>query len=179
MDLYFLRHGKAVNGDQWQGPDSTRPLTDEGRAETSAAARGLRQLGLRLDVIATSPFTRARETAELTAAGLGLSTSAIREIDALQSGFDIEDLPAMLRTLGPARAVMLVGHEPDFSTIIGRLIAKRSLAHVEIKKGACCRVQLDDDALRTAASPDALLGAGTLRWLLTARQLGMIGASAS
>lgn len=168
MRLYFLRHAIAVDREAWEGDDSERPLTDEGREQMRAAARGLAVLDLRLDAIYTSPFVRASDTARIVAAALGKEITVWSE---LASGCDLELLAPQLATLADARAVMLVGHEPDFSAMIGRLIgANASPARVDLKKGACCRV----DAPRKAISPGErrkLTGAGEMRWLLTPGQL--------
>lgn len=66
MDLFFLRHGKA--GQPSVGSDdSARALTDEGRDEVRKVARWMRQKKFRFDLIATSPLTRALQTAEIVA----------------------------------------------------------------------------------------------------------------
>ena len=66
MDLYILRHGKA--GQSFNRPDdSERKLTSEGRSDIRKVARWIRSKKIRFEVIATSPLTRAYETAEIVA----------------------------------------------------------------------------------------------------------------
>ena len=170
MQFYFLRHGKAADRDEWTGNDADRPLTDEGRAEMRATARGLHALDLRLDALLSSPLVRARQTAEIVAEELGI---AVTETPLLAPDCDRSQLAEALKPYRKATSVMLVGHEPDFSTLIGVLIARLgAVAVVEMKKGACCRV----DVSGNLASGDALAGHGTLVWLMTAKQLGRLAA---
>ena len=64
MHVYMLRHGNAGDPAEWTGDDRQRPLTDEGRKEMRAVAKGIDWLDLKLDTLITSPLVRARETAE-------------------------------------------------------------------------------------------------------------------
>src|SRR5579859_1055746 len=186
MRLYILRHGRAGDRETWQGDDRVRPLTEDGKERTVAAARGLAALGARPDVILTSPYIRAAQTAELTAATLAGAGAAdhdhqvgeVTEEPALAVGATLELVaPALAERAGMGEG-LLVGHEPDLSGIIGVLIGgNHGGARVEMKKGACCRVDISAGALRKAGqAPEKLAGAGTLAWLLTASQLAMIGA---
>lgn len=192
MRLYILRHGRAGDRETWQGDDRLRPLTEDGKERTVAAARGLAALGVRPDVILTSPYTRAAQTAELTAAtlaGVGAGSDAaehdhqvgeVTEEPALAVGATLDRVAPVLAERAGMGDVLLVGHEPDLSGIIGALIGgNHGGARVEMKKGACCRVDIPAGALRKAGqAPEKLAGAGTLAWLLTASQLAMIGSGA-
>ena len=151
MELYFLRHAIAAD----EGPEGTgdagRPLTKEGIAKMKAVARGLHKLGLQLDVLLSSPLVRAHATAEIVARELG---PELQLSDALAPGCDTERLFGLLGEHRAAERVMCVGHEPDFSTIVGGLTGG---SRVELKKGGLARV--DIEVLEE--------GAGTLVWLLT------------
>jgi phosphohistidine phosphatase len=172
MQLYFLRHGKAADRETWRDDDAVRPLTDQGREETRRAAQGLVALDLGIERILTSPYVRARETAALTAEALHL---VIEECAELAAGCALDGLARLLGNRGTAQAVMLVGHEPDFSTMIGQLIAGPSGAMIALKKGACCRVDLPDRTAESSArSMRKLLGKGELVWLVTPRQLALM-----
>ncbi|HEV2235269.1 MAG TPA: hypothetical protein VGR57_01290, partial [Ktedonobacterales bacterium] len=76
----------------------------------------------------------------------------------------------------PPQGVLLVGHEPDFSEIIGAIVGRKGAAALQLKKGALCRVDLDPTIPGWRWSAANLRGAGRLAWLLTARQLGRLGA---
>jgi phosphohistidine phosphatase len=161
MKLYFLRHGIAYEREAWQGEnDELRPLTDEGVEDMKREARTLRNMGLKLDTIVTSPLVRARQTAKIVAKKLEMD---VQEDVLLKPGFDVEALGALLARHSAARRLMLVGHEPDFSRTIAQLIGGGTVA---MAKGGLARVDTDDDAAHNR------LLRGTLIWLLTPKLLG-------
>src|SRR5438034_11639970 len=76
-EIYLIRHGLAEErGDSWPD-DAKRPLTDEGISRMRKSVRGLSRLGVTLDVVLTSPLVRARQTAEIVAAGVSPRPSLI------------------------------------------------------------------------------------------------------
>jgi phosphohistidine phosphatase len=161
MKLYFLRHGVAYEREEWQGEnDELRPLTDEGVEDMKREARTLRDMGLKLDTVVTSPLVRARQTAKIVAKKLEMD---VQEDTLLKPGFDVEALGALLARHSSARRLMLVGHEPDFSRTIAQLIGG---GMVDMAKGGLARVDTDDDAA------DNRLLRGSLIWLLTPKLLG-------
>lgn len=184
MRLYFLRHGEAGSSEEWAGPDEQRPLTKEGITQMRAVARGMRWLDLAIDLVLSSPFTRAHQTATIVAEELGLSVTTAA---GLASGATADALADVLARRAPTTRVppetvaynpplneriLLVGHEPDFSTLVGWLIGG---AAIQLKKGALCRVDLDPDAEQWRWDTTHLQGAGTLAWLLTPKQLRRLG----
>jgi phosphohistidine phosphatase len=172
MELYILRHGLADSRDVWTGPDAERPLTGKGRSRSRDAARGLARLGVALDVILTSAYLRAAETAQLTAAELH---APVEEVQALEPGKLRREYQALLQRYDEDASVMLVGHEPDLSALIGTLIAGAAPARVELKKGACALLAVDAPSLRSTV--DDAAQAATLLWLMTARALSSIARS--
>ncbi len=156
VKLYFLRHGIAYDREEWTGEnDELRPLTDEGVDQMKDEAKAIRDLKLKLDVIVTSPLVRARDTATIVAKKLDLD---IQESDLLKPGFDVHALTALLGQNPNAKRVMVVGHEPDFSSVVGQLIGGGS---VVMSKGGLARVDITtQDPLR-----------GELVWLLTPKLL--------
>ena len=156
--LYFLRHGLADRA-AWSGDDDDlRPLTPEGERRLAISARTLDRLNLGVDLILTSPLTRARQTAEIAAAGIGAAGN-VRIDEGLSHGFGIDDVTRLLRTHEDRERLMLVGHEPSFSQVIGRLCDR---AAVVCKKGSLARVDLYD-----LAEPPR----GQLVWLLQPKVL--------
>jgi len=68
MELYLLRHGLAVErGTTGFENDSARPLTPKGRRQLRQIAAAMKRLNLRCDLILSSPFRRAKQTAEIVA----------------------------------------------------------------------------------------------------------------
>jgi phosphohistidine phosphatase len=138
--IYLLRHGHAEDGD---GDDAARRLTAKGEEQAEAAGRGLAALGAEIDTCLTSPKVRAAETARLACQALGLEPESAEE---LRGGrFDSLDLAA-----GRGN-VMLVGHEPDFSSEVARLTG----AKAKLRKGGL--VIIDGSTLIALLRPKDLL----------------------
>jgi phosphohistidine phosphatase len=118
--IYLLRHGDAEEGN---GDDAARRLTSKGERQAEAAGRALAALGAGIDVCLTSPKVRADETARLACRALGLEPEIAEEL----RGGRFDSLG-----LGAGRGnVLLVGHEPDLSSEVGRLTG----ANVKLRKG--------------------------------------------
>jgi phosphohistidine phosphatase len=139
VKLYLLRHGKADWPD-WTGPDDDRPLTDEGIDETRAVAAALRRLKLKPGVIFTSPLPRAHSTAQIAARALDVPLEVQA---ALEPGFGRAECDTLLASRPDDAEVMIVGHEPDFSTLIrsftgGRVkLGKSAVAAIELPVRDC------------------------------------------
>src|ERR1700690_1352725 len=63
VQLHFLRHAHAGDPAKWRGPDELRPLSAKGRQQAESLGRHLDSLGLRFDLLLSSPLVRARQTA--------------------------------------------------------------------------------------------------------------------
>jgi phosphohistidine phosphatase len=130
--FYLVRHAKAER--HGAGPDEARHLTDEGRADFAARARALAPR-LVVTRVLTSPFARARETAELLARATG---ATLEEEAALASGASSgRQLLALGRTLGAGCA--LVGHNPE----LAEAIAIAGGGEVEVPPGTVAAVEAD------------------------------------
>jgi phosphohistidine phosphatase len=147
--LHLLRHAHAGDAFEWVGDDDLRPLTSKGRKQAERLGRFMCEHDIRPDVIVSSPLVRAVQTAEIVAAELGMT---VRRDPRLASGFSQRELWALLDELG-AREPLLVGHEPDLSSLLSYLID----AALPMKKGALATVDLE-----TRLGD----GEGVLRWLL-------------
>ena len=123
--IWLLRHAEAEDG----SPDETRRLTAKGEEQSRIAGQALKELGVRLDVCLSSPRVRAEQTARLACEPLGVEVT----IDERLSGgpFDAKELAAGLAD------VMLVGHDPDFSTAVHDLTG----AQVRMKKGGIAAIE--------------------------------------
>ena len=137
MQLYFLRHGEA-DWPGWTKPDDERPLTDFGKKEVRQVAKFLDLLKVKPDLIVTSPLPRASQTAEITAERL---KTKLREDEALEPGFGISELQTVLKR-HRSRVLMLVGHEPDFTTVISALTG----ASLKLSKAGVALLDIDPEA---------------------------------
>jgi phosphohistidine phosphatase len=137
MRLYFLRHGIADWPDWDPARDHERPLTKEGLKKMKEQARLLADLGVKFDAILSSPYTRAYQTADIVAGKLGLE---VKSEPLLAPGFTVEKLAEIVRAFADDQALLLVGHEPNFSLVIAELMGG---GRVQMKKGALARVDVN------------------------------------
>lgn len=172
MRLYFLRHGEAAERETWTGADKDRPLTPSGIDEMEQVAAGLAALDLGCEVILSSGFARADATAQIAARALGLRVERAEE---LAPGATLAGLLSVLHAHPDSKRILVVGHEPDFSHMIGELIASPHPANLVLKKAGCARVDLRRRVVRRAVASNGLFGEGTLVWLLTPHDLALIG----
>ena len=136
MQLYFLRHGEA-DWPGWTKPDDERPLTDFGKKEVRQVAKFLNRLKVKPNLIVTSPLPRAAQTAEVAAEQLKIK---LRQDEGLEPGFGIGELKSVLKRHG-SKVLMLVGHEPDFTSVISALTG----AALKLSKAGVALVDLDPE----------------------------------
>jgi phosphohistidine phosphatase len=167
MRLLVIRH--AIAGDreafaQEAGrPDAERPITAEGRKKMRETADGLRAVASDLGVLATSPYVRARQTADIVAEAF--DGMPIVEVPALASGEPRDGLIEWLREQ-PAECVGIVGHEPDLGMLIAWLVTGDAAPFVSLKKGGACLLEMEGPAGPASAE---------LRWVLTPKLLRRLG----
>ncbi|MEP6953282.1 MAG: histidine phosphatase family protein [Solirubrobacteraceae bacterium] len=137
QQLWLLRHGEAEPHDS--NTDFDRELTDRGRAQSIAAGRTLAALSIDFQMVFTSPKVRARDTARLACAELGVEALGH---EPLASGFDAREALALVAAAGPEQRVLVVGHEPDFSAVVGDLTGAR----IDMKKGGIAGVRINGAA---------------------------------
>jgi phosphohistidine phosphatase len=166
MNLYLLRHGLAVeSGTPGYAKDADRPLTAEGERKLGKIAEALEALGLSFDVIFSSPYVRARQTAEIMAEAFK-AHKRLELSDTLTPAGSLKRLIDLVNHLDPApEDVLLVGHEPYLSELISLLVSGDAGLSVVMKKGGLCKLSVH--ALRHARC-------ATLEWLLTPKQMALM-----
>jgi phosphohistidine phosphatase len=139
MELYILRHGKAEKKIPAGGSDADRQLTSRGIKDVKKIAGWLRSSGILLDVIGTSPLVRAADTAEIIARDL--QNPRRPEVwESLEPGGDLDRLKKDIRASGSEGPVLIVGHEPMMSMLIGEMIAGQGNARVVLRTGALAMI---------------------------------------
>jgi phosphohistidine phosphatase len=163
MEIWLLRHAAAEDRSS-SGRDADRTLTEDGHKRARDVARGLAALEPGIELVLTSPFARARQTAEPVARALKLSGS-MRETSSLEPDRDPEEILAEVRE-EKVEAVLLVGHEPHLGALLGRLLfGKPGGPSIPMKKAAVARLEWGGS------------GEAALKALLPARILGRIGSA--
>jgi phosphohistidine phosphatase len=158
VNLYIVRHAAAFERDPDRWPDdSKRPLSPEGEDEFRLAARGLARIAPRMDVILSSPFRRAWQTARLLAE-LD-SWPAPRSFPVLEPTLPPEKAVLALEAYAEAGSVAVVGHRPGLHELAAYLLTGQSDGlKIDIGKGGVVCVGFDGPV-----GP----GVGELHWSLT------------
>src|SRR5215212_2997071 len=158
MNLYIVRHAIAVErGAPGYEDDSQRPLTDEGRKKMKKIVKGIHQLKMELDVILSSPYVRAKDTAVLLANEFEMKDKMALSDNLIPPG-NFESLINEIREKYDVNNLALVGHEPMLSSLISWLVTGNTDMKVTLKKGGVAYLTTDN------LYQD---GRATLNWLLT------------
>lgn len=151
--LYIVRHAVAEDVPS-SGDDAARRLTKKGRKAFTRLVQRLAAAGMEVDLVATSPLVRTRETAEILAAELEGQPPVI-VVDALAPGSDWQALVEWTVRQDAGR-VAWVGHAPCVGRLVAQTIGDGSAA-IRMQKGAVAAIRLDDGP----GQP------GELEWLVT------------
>lgn len=161
-EIYILRHGEAEDIDQCETHnDFDRKLTEEGKEKTKKLSKLFHRLNEKVDIILTSPYVRARETAEIFASYLNTKLD-LKPVDFLSCGAGYRDIAKGLVTYSSYKSIVLVGHAPDLDLFLGKLVRAEKL---KLKKGALAKVVLDN----------CIELVGQLEWLVTPRFVKKVG----
>src|SRR5262245_59576712 len=136
MESYILRHGIAVDrGTPGYKKDSDRPLTNEGEEKMHQIAKAILAMDLNFDLILSSPYVRAQQTAQIVAAELDEEVTFTDFL--VPDGNPLE----LIREINDEKpqCVLLVGHEPDLSQLVSILMTGDSQSTIELKKGGLCK----------------------------------------
>ena len=172
MDLFILRHGYAGNRLSDPMKDTKRQLTVSGKKEVVEIAKSLKKLGVKFNVIFSSPLARAFQTAKIIAQEYKL-IEQIEQSEDLKPNGSKDLLSNKLSKLNIDSVILIVGHEPYLSSMINDIISKndadrnynKNNNNIILKKAGLSRIKI------TSTVPKLK---GELRWLLTPRILKKI-----
>src|SRR6185295_7379717 len=158
MRLLIIRHATAVPRGTPVIPDDERPLTKQGERRFRRVAEGLARLIKRPDSLLSSPLPRARRTAEIAAKAWG---KVEVEDEAALAGGSYDQIATALRRFPAESTVAVVGHEPDLSGLLAKLLGSSRGERFAFKKGGAALVDV----------PGSLAEGGTLVWYMPPRIL--------
>jgi phosphohistidine phosphatase len=159
--LYIVRHAYAGHhGDPEYPDDSLRPLTPKGTKQFRKVVKKLAKRGFAPGVVATSPYVRCRQTADLLAERFEPPPQVV-ELEALQPGSHLEALIEWSASQN-FDALAWVGHAPDVEHLAAALLAMQN-SGLAFAKGAVAAIEFDEEVA---------IGQGELRWLATPKLLG-------
>lgn len=165
MQLYIVRHGIAIDREDPKCPaDPERYLTEEGLEKTSEVAKGVARISEKPDLMLTSPYVRAWQTAELFADALDYPRQKIRKTDALLPGAEPQQLLRELAKDKELSSAFVFGHAPNLDELLATALGVKQ--HVSgLKKAGVALVEL-----KRFTPPS-----GQLVWLATPKLLRRIG----
>jgi phosphohistidine phosphatase len=166
MNLYILRHGIAVERGAPEYPnDADRPLTPKGERKLEQIAEAMEAMELSFDLILSSPYARARQTAEIVAEALH-ARKKLQFTDSLTPEGSPRKLVELIHGLKQQPDdVLLSGHEPYLSGLISLLVSGDRGLSVIMKKGGLCKLSVEQLKPGRCAS---------LEWLLTPKQMALM-----
>jgi phosphohistidine phosphatase len=162
MELIILRHGDAGQRSS-QASDRIRPLTSAGKVEILEIAKALKIIGLKFDLVVTSPLKRAYDTAMIVSDIFKIG-NRVQQWDELAPEGKKTEIYRKISQLREEYSVLIVGHQPLLGEMVNDMIhnTKSVPCNLLLKKGGVVRIRL----LRKSNVPR-----GELRWLLSPRIL--------
>ena len=165
MEVYLIRHGIAAERGTY-AVDGERPLTNKGISKTTKVAGHLRSIGLKFDLILTSPLVRAYQTANiLNKANLA---TKIESVDFLKPGGNFNHWLQWLQSwncVRPDSKIGLVGHEPDLSNWAEMLIWGTIREQIILKKAGIIGIKIP--SIGTPVCRSQLFLLTSPKWILS------------
>lgn len=158
MKIYLVRHTIAIEPSA-DVIDERRYLTPEGRVFFRKTARTMLKSGVEPSLILTSPMLRAVQTADILAEALDFAGPLIA-VDELSHGFDLASLRKLLDDFHSADELVLVGHEPDLSSLLASLLSLNDA--LDFKKGTAVKLKINPSDPQASAA---------FKWLASGRKL--------
>jgi phosphohistidine phosphatase len=163
MNLYLFRHGIAVDrGLPDYEDDSQRPLTAKGAARIKRIAQAMERLGIKVDLIISSPYLRAHQTAQIVAEHYDIEKNLHLSENLTPAASPSALIGEMHEFYADALGVLVVGHEPYLSALASTLLAGDEKVVLTFKKGGLAKFSIDELIYGRCAALD---------WLITPRQM--------
>lgn len=142
MKLYIVRHGIAIDREDPKSPvDPERYLTDEGIEKTKQVAKGVAGMGVTADLLVSSPYVRAMQTAEIFAGALDYPKQKIRQTETLLPGAEPARFFQELAKQKESASVFCFGHAPQLDELIAAAVGCKH-AITALKKAGVALIEL-------------------------------------
>jgi phosphohistidine phosphatase len=161
MRIHLMQHGQCLS----EALDPHQPLSPVGREMTEKAANAARMLGLRFELIATSPKVRAMQTAEIMARATGYPVSRIEVSDVFKATAPAEGVIDFINEYDGLDSILVTGHLPSLAAVAARLLGAKGLSLSMVNTGL------------TQIEVNPAQDKGVLNWHLTPAQLSLIAGS--
>jgi phosphohistidine phosphatase len=161
MNCLLLRHGIAVNPEEWGGSEQERPLTKEGMAKTEQVAAGLKRIEMKPTHLLCSPFIRTQQTAEIIKEVLQIKATIQLCPELVYDQSPVLLFP-ILQNFSRDASVMCVGHEPHLGQTAALMIFGKDSSGLAVKKAGGCLISF---------AGKVGVGLGHLEWWMAPAQL--------
>lgn len=149
--IYLVRHGIAEDTNLLR-PDSERALTQEGIAKMHLIGKRLHKMGIKPNLVISSPYKRAVQTADILVEELGYTGERFQD-NRITPSARYEAFSALFQEYKSFREIMFVTHDPCVSFLTGQICGATNY-NIDFKKGAVACIGIGRQ------SPPA----GTLLW---------------
>ena len=155
--IYLVRHADAESPKHYDD-DHDRELSAKGKRDARRLGQFLAATDQLPDQFVSSTAVRARRTAEvLVEGGKWMVDVPLRSSHALYEAEPADVLEQIQTVDENIGAVMLIGHEPAWSTVVSGLIGS---ANVSLPPGTCVRIDTE------VSWNEISFGSGILRWMV-------------
>ncbi|WP_447962387.1 SixA phosphatase family protein [Nitrospira sp. Ecomares 2.1] len=161
MNCLLLRHGIAVNPEEWDRSEGERPLTKEGIAKTEQVAAGLKRIGMKPTHLLCSPLIRTQQTAEITKKTLQIKATIQLCPELVYDQSPMRLFP-ILQGYPQDAVIMCVGHEPHLGQTAALMILGKNSSGFAVKKAGGCLISFEGKVE---------IGRGYLEWWMAPAQL--------
>ncbi len=146
MRVFLLRHGIAHDRADPACPiDHERGLTEDGLKKTRKAIKGLEVVGAKPTRIITSPWLRARQTAEIAAEVFGIATERVINSDALLPQAAPYAIFHALHAFAELDVeIICIGHSPQLDRALALAITGEKVPVTSLKKAGAALLELDE-----------------------------------
>ena len=160
MEIYLMQHGPNLS----KAEDPEESLSPDGKTQISKAARAIKRMELKFDVIIASPKTRSQQTAALVAEAVGYPVKSIVNTEMVKAMTPAAETIAYLEQFAEKNSVLIAGHLPSLAEVASALLTSGSRATIQFERGGVGRIDVDKIPTHE----------GKLRWYLTPAQLELM-----
>jgi phosphohistidine phosphatase len=158
MKLLFIRHSIALERQEWEGDDLDRPLSEKGKKVANEFFSKIAKIYDDIEVIISSKAKRAKESAEILNTYFKVK---LIEDSKLNPSATFEDFIRIKEKIenkfDNIKVIVFVGHEPDFSQIISKLVSS-GVVNIKLSKPCVVEIEFNDNhgELRSFLTPKNL-----------------------
>lgn len=142
LKVFIVRHALAEDRDVFQKtnlPDSARPLLPKGEKQMQEMAKAIKKMVGQVDLIATSPYLRAQQTADILQKTF--KRAGVFEMQELTPGASVLKTLRAIQKIGRAETILLVGHEPHLGRFLSFVLTGSTRNLFDIKKGGVALIE--------------------------------------